>query len=215
MMFCSNCGFALSSQAKFCYKCGISVSAKAKYPSRSIAPEKSASSNLPASTSFQDPTTLTEWLTYSLYAFILIEALGAFFLVHEYRLLSNMQSGWDSYGVFDELKGNNQIQKIINTFDICLGLATNLLFLIWVHRANFNSHQLGAQDMKFSPGWAVAYYFIPILWFWKPYQAMKEIWLTSKAPQAWQSIASGTIVPWWWFFFLLSLALNKAGFVSV
>jgi len=61
-------------------------------------------------------------------------------------------------------------------------LTTSILFLMWIYRANSNARQLGAQGMKFSPGWSVGFYFIPILWFWKPYQAMKEIWQASKAP---------------------------------
>ena len=63
--------------------------------------------------------------------------------------------------------------------------------------------------MKFSPGWSVGYYLIPILWFWKPYQAMREIWCASKST-SWETVARGTVLPWWWFFFLLSTSLGNA-----
>jgi Domain of unknown function (DUF4328) len=36
--------------------------------------------------------------------------------------------------------------------------------------------------MAFSPGWAVGFYFIPVVALWKPFLAMKEIWSASEAP---------------------------------
>ena len=51
---------------------------------------------------------------------------------------------------------------------------------------------LEPQGMKFSPGWSVGFYFIAILGFWKPYQAMKEIWQASKNPSSWQSVEAGS-----------------------
>jgi hypothetical protein len=88
-------------------------------------------------------------------------------------------------------------------------LTTSILFLMWIYRANFNARQLGAQGMKFSPGRSVGFYFIPILWFWKPYQAMKEIWQTSKDPLSWKSVKPVSILPLWWFLFLTENVLSN------
>lgn len=58
-----------------------------------------------------------------------------------------------------------------------VGCAT--LFSMWKHRASKNLAPLGVSNQRFSPRWAVAYYFIPILNLFRPYQAMKEIYLRS------------------------------------
>src|SRR6266404_5443429 len=46
---------------------------------------------------------------------------------------------------------------------ITLYLGLVILFSIWVYRANLNARALGGKDMRFSPGWAVAWFFIPVM----------------------------------------------------
>jgi hypothetical protein len=87
-----------------------------------------------------------------------------------------------------------------------------VLFAMWIYRANYNARQLGAQGMKFSPGWSVGYYFIPLFNLWRPYQAMKEIWKASKNPQSWEREKRGAILPWWWFSWLITCMLGQASF---
>ncbi len=59
--------------------------------------------------------------------------------------------------------------------------------------------------MKTTPGWAVGYYFIPILVLWKPFTAMKEIRSASYGSDT----ALRSILPLWWTFWLISLFLNN------
>ena len=49
----------------------------------------------------------------------------------------------------------------------------------WIYRSNLNLQNISKINLRFSPGWSVGWYFIPIMSIWKPYQAMKEIYLTS------------------------------------
>ena len=81
---------------------------------------------------------------------------------------------------------------------IAIGLTTAILVLMWIYRANHNARQLGAADMRFTPGWAVGWYFIPIAWFWKPYQAMTEIWRASVNPSDWGATPVSPLLRWWW-----------------
>ena len=52
--------------------------------------------------------------------------------------------------------------------------------------------------MHFAPGWAVGWYFVPIAWFWKPYQAMREIWRASVNPSNWRGAPVSPLLRWWW-----------------
>jgi hypothetical protein len=80
-----------------------------------------------------------------------------------------------------------------------------ITFLFWIHRAHRNLPALRAENLEYSPGWAVAYWFIPIVWFWRPYQVVSEIWRASDpailAPEGWQG-RKAPLVGWWWTFWL-------------
>jgi hypothetical protein len=84
------------------------------------------------------------------------------------------------------------------------------LFFTWIYRAKANTAALGAAHLRFTPGWAVGWYFIPIANFWKPYLAMKELWQASHAPGACPEAAIGGLLPRWWTLWLLSLLSSPA-----
>lgn len=211
-MFCLKCGSALGANDKFCPKCEESISlGTGETPLSSVDIAAPISVAIPL-TSFQDPTRLTQWLKCFLYASIVAGAIAVFSNVLEYQLLSDLNLGvYSSEALAAEAAEiNDTRQQIIGFLQFSISIATVVLFAMWIYRANFNARQLGARRMKFSPGWSVGYYFIPILWFWKPYQAMKEIWCASKAPTSWETVERGTVLPWWWFFFLVSSMLGNA-----
>lgn len=53
---------------------------------------------------------------------------------------------------------------------------TAVFFLRWLHRAYKNLIPLGARELKYSPGWACGYWFIPIMNLFRPYQALRELY---------------------------------------
>ena len=44
----------------------------------------------------------------------------------------------------------------------------------------------------------MGWYFVPIAWFWKPYQAMREIWRASVNPSDWRGAPVSPLLRWWW-----------------
>lgn len=78
-------------------------------------------------------------------------------------------------------------------------LAIIVLFCVLMPRATRNARVLGS-PMSMSPGWAVGYFFIPIMNLWKPYQAMKEIWQGSDPDPAVDAlrVRVPALIPWWW-----------------
>jgi hypothetical protein len=149
-----------------------------------------------------------------LYASIIIDAIALFSGVLQYQLLSDFKLGVYSSEALATAaaESNDKRQQIIGVFQFGIAIATMIVFSMWIYRANFNSRALGAKNMKFTPGWSVGYYFIPFLNLWRPYQAMKEIWKTSKNPTAWEGEERGAILPWWWLLFLVAGMLGNASF---
>lgn len=201
-MFCSQCGTALGADDRLCPRCGAPV--PSIHESVPMGP-------IPSASAFRDPSRLTQWLKFFLFASIVIDVIALFSGILQYQLLSDFRIG--AYGSQElataAAESNDNRQMVIALSQFTVAIATIVLFARWIYRANFNVRQLGAQGLHFTPGWSIGYYFIPILMLWKPYQAMKEIWQASKNPASWTSVERGAILPWWWFFFLVSGMLGQ------
>ena len=74
---------------------------------------------------------------------------------------------------------------------------TAIVFLVFFHRAYSNLATLGAAERRYTPGWAVGSWFIPILSLFRPKQIANDIWRGS----------DGSPVPavfhWWWALWLV------------
>jgi hypothetical protein len=57
--------------------------------------------------------------------------------------------------------------------------------------------------MRFTPGWAVGWSFVPFMNVFRPYQAMQEIWKICSDPVSWQKQPGSLLIKWWWLFSLL------------
>ena len=90
-----------------------------------------------------------------------------------------------------------------------LGFIATIVILIWFYRANKNIHAFGAKEVS-SPRMAVIWWFIPILFLWKPYRVASEIYHASdpqivlSSGNEWKN-SSSDIIKLWWVLGLLSL----------
>ena len=89
-------------------------------------------------------------------------------------------------------------------------------FCFWVYCANRDARELGASLMSFSPAWAVAVGFVPVVNLIGPYRAVKEIYQASSRTDpavsanhaAWRAEPVPIVLPMWWGFWISSLAWN-------
>jgi hypothetical protein len=58
-----------------------------------------------------------------------------------------------------------------------------ITFLMWLHRCYRNLPALGATELRFSPGWAVGWWFVPFANFVQPVRVVTEVWQASQAAQ--------------------------------
>lgn len=112
-----------------------------------------------------------------------------------------------SYATLDSYLDPNEdiipsdiISGIIGLIQALLFIITSIFFLRWIHRVNSNLQTVSGKTMKFTPGWAVGWYFVPFMNLFKPFQAMEEIWITSHKDEASQNSMLG----WWWTLWLAS-----------
>ncbi|MCO7188890.1 MULTISPECIES: DUF4328 domain-containing protein [unclassified Pseudoalteromonas] len=164
--------------------------------------------------SFKDATRLTKWVRYMLLAQILMAIVSLVSHNLEFHLLSDYEEGvyFSQERAIAADEANDQRQQIVAIFYLLVFSISGFLILKWIHRANYNARQLGAEKMEFTPGWSIGYFFIPVLSLWKPYQAMKEIWKTSHNPTNWVFEGVGSIVGIWWFLWITSTIVGQLSF---
>jgi uncharacterized protein DUF4328 len=104
-------------------------------------------------------------------------------------------------------------------FEAVLLLAQFLLFLVtavatlrWLYLANANAHALGAADMMVTPGWAVGWFFMPLMNLAMPFVAMRELWKASANPKDWQLEPAPAAILAWWLAWLVAAIAGMIGF---
>ncbi len=88
-----------------------------------------------------------------------------------------------------------------------VGIAVIVVYLIWLYRAYSNLRALNTSFLgKFTPGWAVGWWFIPFANLVMPYQVVSELYVNSApAPteNGYPRMPSASIVGFWWAAFIL------------
>ena len=72
-----------------------------------------------------------------------------------------------------------------------------------------NLHVIDAQRLTISPGWAVAWNFVPIMFLWMPVRAVNQIWRGSMSPI--DGVAqTPNVIGWWWGTWIASNIIGNA-----
>ena len=88
---------------------------------------------------------------------------------------------------------------LIGTFHMIAFAFTGLAFINWFHRAFRNLRALDNHDLRWSSGWTLAHWFIPIAWWFIPYQIMAEICAAAirrrlAAARHWPAVEFGAVL---------------------
>ena len=99
-----------------------------------------------------------------------------------------------------------------------LTLGTGILWLIWQHKAQRDLYARGVPGLRYTPGWAVGWWFVPLASFVLPYLCMRELFGNAGVPAA-SGMApitrSDWRVPAWWITYLGSSLLLVVAFVPL
>lgn len=126
--------------------------------------------------------------------------------VRELALIGDLEEFGDAEydpATLDRIDANEERQNHAMYGYLAAMALSTLALLIWTSRANRACRDLGATHMRFTPGWAGAYWLLPIVNLYRPYQVVRELWTTTHPDRR-----PSPLVKWWW------IAWLATGFVS-
>jgi hypothetical protein len=144
---------------------------------------------------------------------ILCDAAGLAVDAMQYRLVEDALRGIKPNQA--EATLYDGLETGIGVLDVLLSIVTAVLFCVWTYRAYKNLRRLGVRGLRYSPGWAVGYFFVPIANLFKPCAVFLEMWKASdpKAPvddaYAWQDRSGGVLVGLWWTSWIISNLISN------
>jgi hypothetical protein len=91
-----------------------------------------------------------------------------------------------------------------------VGLAAGIVWLVWQHRAQSNLFAMQVPGLRYTPGWSVGWWFVPVANLWMPYLTTRELWRGSGAGPG---EGDRLLVVWWFLWIATSVVGAVAGVV--
>jgi uncharacterized protein DUF4328 len=115
-----------------------------------------------------------------------------------------------------QLQDSKDAALAIDRWIVIVIALTAIPWLLWQYRAHANLRALGVSGLKYSPGWAVGWWFIPFANVVVPFLVMRELWKASD-PEAssldWIARRATALLGLWWASRLLANVFLQIGFV--
>ena len=84
-------------------------------------------------------------------------------------------------------------------------MAGAVVFIRWIHAAYRNLEVVAPSEKRYSPGWAIGSWFVPIMNLFRPKQMINDVWRAGDAKP-------GVLLLGWWLLWILSnFVVNAAG----
>ncbi|WP_428306060.1 DUF4328 domain-containing protein [Lacipirellula sp.] len=93
---------------------------------------------------------------------------------------------------------------LVGSIKSLVSLVAFIAYLVWLYKSHSRLQGMSVANLRFTPGWAVGYQFIPFWNLIRPYQIMREIWhgsdpdgepLNDCSPE---EVRSSWLVRLWW-----------------
>lgn len=108
----------------------------------------------------------------------------------------------DGTATMEDLRAADSVALMVSVPGMAVFLAAGVMFLVWLHRARYNSERISYADPhRHKRGWTIGAWFVPIVNLWFPQQVVQDIYRGSDRSQADRPLrardTSGLINLWW------------------
>jgi len=147
---------------------------------------------------------------YLLYACLALDIIAIATGLAQRALLLRALTG-EGY-THEEGEANDARYSAVGRLQLLAFIITGIVWLIWLHRAYSNLGAMGTRKSRFTPGWAVGYWFIPFVNLVRPYQIVVDLWRRSEGLNTSESVEHlprPSVISWWWGVYLLSGVVGR------
>jgi hypothetical protein len=133
--------------------------------------------------------------------------LGVISLVADFQQWSLTKRIAAREATLDEVQMNDTIQLVVTFAGLAALVVAGVFFLRWFHRAYANLTPLGARGLPHGAGWAVGYWFVPLINLFRPAAVASAIWnasVPSEDSKTWKDRKQPGLVVAWWLTWVLS-----------
>lgn len=159
---------------------------------------------LPAEREYRPLAGRAVWARRVLMVVVAVDVIAVAAGISEVRLY---QQAADGNATQADLLADESREAIIGFAQFGLLIVSAVFFLRWFHCAYVNLRALGAATQH-GTGWAIGFWFIPILNLFRPKQMADEIWNGSGD----DGEPAPGVVTWWWVAFILSGIVGQMAF---
>jgi hypothetical protein len=205
---CPRCGAANEPASTYCYQCGLPLEGE-------LDPAAVTGLGVASAHRYRSARKRAIWTS------VLLAVTGlaiAFYMGTTAEVLDlRQQFEAHEFVVVSQMAGAEEDRDDAAVFFGLAFIATAVAFLMWTYRAARNLPSLGSFGQRFSPRWAVGWWFVPVMFFFRPYQVAAEIWKGSAPDSAqghtvdWKAGPVSPLLAWWW---ALWIASNIVGFLA-
>lgn len=91
-------------------------------------------------------------------------------------------------------------QRVLTSIGFAIEIAAIAIFLVWLYRVSKNTWAIAADEITYTPGWAVGWFFVPIAGLVMPYNVVHELWRANSNPlrDRWGQSPNYPILRVWW-----------------
>ncbi|MFC3077126.1 DUF4328 domain-containing protein [Phenylobacterium terrae] len=124
-------------------------------------------------------------------------------------------SGLDPAKTYDPVTGVAETATLdillssVALLQLVIWVIAAFLVLKWIYRTKLNAHEL-ATGLQTSPGWAVGWFFVPVVSLWMPFESLRETWKASHDPASWPGLKTPALLYGWWALWILSSVIGLA-----
>jgi hypothetical protein len=124
-------------------------------------------------------------------------------------VIRDWENGERTFDIVNRANDSDDLVRAAALILFLLGLATAVVFIVWMWRAAKNNEALGRLNPRFGPGWSIGGWFIPLANFVIPILIMQDLWRGSdpsvaRGDPGWRSGRGSGLLGWWWGFWVLT-----------
>ncbi|HEY7686380.1 MAG TPA: DUF4328 domain-containing protein [Gemmatimonadales bacterium] len=153
----------------------------------------------------QSQRSRARWVVSLLAACLVLDVLGMGSGLAQRALLLRVIAG-EALST-EDASANDTRHTAIGQLQFLGFVVTALAWLFWLYRSYANLRLVGTRESRFTPGWAIGYWFIPLVNLVRPYQIVADLWWRSDGLNREGTTArrnTPAIISLWWGSYLLS-----------